>query len=337
MKRFALLFAIAGLALSQDGPYKILKSVKVGGEGGFDYVNADEAGRKLYVARSGPKARLTVYNLDTLAAEGVIEGVASHGAVVSAKSGHGFASSKPVTMFDSKTLAVIKKIDVEGNPDGLMYDPFNDRVYVLSHRAPNVTVINAADGTVAGTIDLGGAPEQGATDGKGKIYIDVEDKENIAVIDAKTMTFTAHYDVTGKGGTCAGLALDAKTAVLFAMCRNPANAVMLNAKTGNVISTLPIGASTDGAAFNPKTSEAFSSNADGTLNVIKVTGPASFVMEQTLKTMPGAKTMVLDGKTGHLFLIAAEFGPAPAPAQPGGRPARGPMVPDSFTILEVGK
>ena len=125
-------------------------------------------------------------------------------------------------MWDTKTLAPIKTIDVEGSPDGILYDPFNDRVYIFSHRAPNATVINAADGSVAGTIDLGGAPEQAASDGKGQIYVDIEDKGNIAVVDAKTMTVTAHYDLEGKGGTCAGLAMDAKNQILFATCRESA-------------------------------------------------------------------------------------------------------------------
>src|SRR5579883_2525088 len=192
-------------ALAQySGPYKILKSQKVGGVGGFDYVFADGPGRRLYVARSGNGARITVFNLDTLASDGEIPEVSAHGAVVSAKSHHGFASSKPVVMFDSKTLAIIKKIDVDGAPDGMLWDPFNDHVYVFSHRAPNATVINAADGAVLGTIDLGGAPEQAVSDGKGKIYVDIEDKGNIAVVDAKTMKVTAHYDLEGKGGVCAG-------------------------------------------------------------------------------------------------------------------------------------
>jgi uncharacterized protein YjiK len=342
------MYAIASLAVAmtgfaQSGPYKILKTAKVGGAGGFDYVNADASGRRLYVARSGTPARITVFNLDTLAPTGEIPDVGAHGAVVSTKSGHGFASSKPVTMFDPKTLAVIKKIEVEGNPDGMMYDPFNDRVWVLSHRAPHATVINASDGSIAGTLDIGGAPEQAATDGKGHVYIDVEDKDNIAVIDAKALTVTGHYDIAGKGGTCAGLALDAKNNVLFATCRNPANMVMVNAADGKIIATLPIGVGTDGAAFNPDTKEALSSQGDGTLTIVKENSPTSFEVEQTLTTMVSAKTLTLDSKTGHILLIGAEFAAPPAPATPppaggrGGRGGRGQMVPDSFTILEVGK
>ncbi len=339
----ALTFGIATLAfllLAQQaptgGPYKVLKTAKVGGAGGFDYINADEAGRKLYVARRGP-SRINVFNLDTLEPAGEIADVGAHGAVVSPKTGHGFASSKPVVMFDSKTLATIKNIDVDGNPDGLFYDSFNDRVYVLSHSAPNATVINAADGSIAGTIDLGGAPEQAASDGKGHVYVDIEDKANIAVVDAKTLAVTAHYDLQGKGAVCAGLAMDAKNNILFAACRNPQNMVIVNAGDGKILDVLPIGAGTDGAAFNPNTMEAFSSQGDGTLTVIKENSPSSFVVEQNVTTMPSAKTLTLDAKTNRVLLIGAEFGPPPASAPPGGRFFRGPMTPDSFSILVVGK
>ena len=336
---FAMVAAAACIvfAASNDGPYKVLKTAKVGGAGGFDYVNADEAGRRLYVARSGAEPRITVFNLDTLAPEGEIPGVGAHGAVVSDKSGHGFASSKPVTMFDSKTLAVIKKIDVDGNPDGLMYDAFNDRVYVLSHRAPNATVINASDGSVVGTIDLGGAPEQAASDGKGHIYIDIEDKANIAVVDAKTLAVTNHYDLEGKGAVCAGLAMDVRHNILYATCRNPHNMVILDAANGKILDALPIGEGTDGAVFNSKTGEAFSSQGDGTLTIIKENSPTSFAVEQTVQTTPSAKTLTLDPKTNHILLIAAEFGPPPSTSPPGGRGGRGQMVPDSFSILMVGK
>ena len=338
---------LAFLALAQQsGPYKVVKTAKVGGAGGFDYVYADADGRRLYVARTGPPAtaggapngRMTVYNLDTLESVGEIPGFNSHGAVVSVKSNHGFATSKPVTMFDPKALTVIKTIDVQGNPDGMLYDGFNDRVYILSHSAPNATVINAADGSVLGTIDLGGAPEQGVTDGKGHIYVDIEDKGNIAVVDAKTMTVTTHYDLQGKGGTCAGLAMDVKNGILFAACRNPQTMVILKAENGEIITTLPIGQGTDGATFNPNTMEAFSSQGDGTLTIVKENSPASFVVEQNLETMRGAKTLTLDSKTNRILLIAAEYAAPANPAPQGGRGfGRGQIVPDSFTILAVGK
>ena len=335
-----VLAAVASITLAQApnaGPYKVLKTVKVGGIGGFDYVNADSAARRLYVARSGQGSRITVWNLDTLESAGEIPMVTAHGVAIDPKSGHGFASSKPIMMFDTKTLATIKTIDVGGSPDGLLFDPYNARVHVLSHIPPYDTVINAADGTVAGTIDLGGQPEQAASDGNGKIYIDIEDKASIAVVDAKTMMVTGKYDLTGSGGTCAGLALDNKNHVLFAACRNPANMVVLNANDGKIITTFPLGTGTDGAVFNPSTMEAFSSNADGTLNIIKENSPTSFAAEQTLQTKVSGKTLAFDTKSNHIYIIAADFAPPTNPPAPGARGGRGPMVPDSFSILVVGK
>jgi DNA-binding beta-propeller fold protein YncE len=337
MRRLCLIFATA-LSLFAQGPYKVLKTAKVGGAGGFDYVYADSAGRRLYIPRTGnPEARITVFNLDTLESVGEIPETSARGAAVDPKSNHGFVTSKPVVMFDSKTLAVIKKIDVEGGPDGILFDPFNERTYIWSHSAPNATVINSKDGSIAGTIDLGGAPEQAVTDGKGHIYVDIEDKDTVAVIDAKTMTVTGHYDLAGKGGTCAGLAMDVKNQILFVACRKPQTMVIMSAKDGKIIDALPLGAGTDGAVFNPNTMEAFSSQGDGTLTVIKENSPTSFVVEQTVTTPVRAKTLTLDSKTNQILLISAEYTPPPATPPPGGRGGRGQMVPDTFSIVVVGK
>lgn len=343
-------FAFAAMAQSPaNGPNKVVQTAKTGGDGGFDYIYADSAGRRLYIPRTGQQnARIDVFNLDTLAPVGSVPNANARGAAVDTKSGHGFVSSSPVVMFDTKTLAVIKTIPVEGGPDGILGDPFNQRVYIFSHRAPNATVINAVDGAVVGTIDLGGAPEQAVTDGNGRIYVDIEDKDNIAVVDAKTMTVLAHYDIKEKGGGPGGLGIDAKNHILFAACHDPATMVILNADTGKIITALPLDGSTDGAGFNPNTMEAFSSQGNGTLTVIKENSPTSFVVEQTVKTMNGAKTMTIDTKTNRVLTMAAEYGPPPAapPAPPagvpgasGGRgrgPGRGPMLPDSFTILAIG-
>lgn len=334
---------LASLGLAQQaptgGPYKVLKTAKVGGAGGFDYVYADSDGRRLYIPRTGPTPRISVFNLDTLESVGEIPNASARGAAVDPKSNHGFASSKPVVMWDTKTLAVIKTIEVQDTaaPDGILFDPFNGRVWVFSHRAPNATIIDAKDGTVVGTLDLGGAPEQAVTDGKGHIYVDLEDKDQIAAVDAKTLTVTAHYDLAGKGGGPGGLGFDVKNHILFSSCHNPATMVILNSDDGKIIDALPIGSGTDGALFNPATMEAFSSNRDGTLTVIKENSPTSFVVEQNVTTMTSAKTLTLDSKTNHILLIAAEFTPPPTPPPAGGRGGRGQLVPDSFTILVVGK
>jgi hypothetical protein len=346
---FAALLSFACIAQAQDsGPYKVLKIQLVGGEGGFDYVTADSDGRNLYVARSGPAGHIGVFNLDTLAQVGDIPGTSAHGGAVDTATGHGFATSKPVTMFDAKTFAVIKKIDVQGNPDGYLNDTYNHHFYILSHSAPNITVLDDKDGSILGTIDIGGAPEQAATDGKGKIYVDIEDKSAIAVIDANTMKMVGKYDVSSKGGGCAGLALDAKNNILFAACRDNKNMVILSATDGHIITDLPIGNGCDGATFNPATMEAFSSQGDGTLTVIKEDSPTSFSVEQTVPTPARAKVLTLDANTNRIVTITAEYGPVPAAppagaaAPPAGAPAwmrgpRAPMIPGSFQIVVIGK
>ena len=333
----------ATVAMAQDKlggkVYAVVQTAKVGGGGGFDYVYADADQRRLYIPRTGldPGPRITVFDLDTLKQVGEISAVNARGVAVDPKSGHGFGTSKPVVMWDAKSLATLKTIDVGGNPDGILFDPFNGRVYVWSHTAPNATVIDAKDGTVVGTIDLGGAPEQAVTDGKGHIYVDIEDKDEIAVLDAKTMSVTGRYSLGGKGGTPAGLAFDVKNHILFAACRNPATMVMLNADDGKIIATVPVGAGTDGATFNPTTMEAFSSQGDGTLTVVKEESPTKFSVTQNVQTMVSAKTLTLDRKTNRILLIAAEFGPSAPPATPGGRVVRGPMVLGSFSIISVAK
>jgi DNA-binding beta-propeller fold protein YncE len=344
----ALLTPLSGFAQSADnGPYKVVKIQLVDGDGGFDYVTADPDGRNLYVARSGQAGHIGVFNLDTLAQVGDMTGVSAHGGAVDSASGHGFATSKPVTMFDGKTFAILKKIDVQGNPDGYLNDPYNHHFYILSHAAPNITVLDDKDGSILGTIDIGGAPEQSVADGKGKIYVDIEDKAAIAVIDADTMKMVGKYDLSSKGGGCAGLALDVKNDILFAACRDNKNMVILSATDGHIITDLPIGNGCDGAAFNPNTMEAFSSQGDGTLTVIKEDSPTSFRVEETVPTPARAKTLTLDPKTNQVYLITAEFGPVPAPPPnapppPAGTPAwmrgpRAPMIPHSFQILVVGK
>jgi hypothetical protein len=200
-----LLFPFATLVRAQDsGPYKVLRIQLVEGDGGFDYVTADPDGRNLYVARSGPAGHIGVFSLDALAQVGDIPGVSAHGGAVDTATGHGFATSKPVTMFDAKTFAILKKIDVQGNPDGYLNDSYNHHFYILSHSEPNITVLDDKDGSILGTIDIGGAPEEAATDGHGKIYVDIEDKAAIAVIDADTMKMVGRYDVSSRGAGCAG-------------------------------------------------------------------------------------------------------------------------------------
>jgi DNA-binding beta-propeller fold protein YncE len=292
------------------------------GTGGIDYVYADSDGRRLYVPRGN---EVLAFDLDTLKPAGSITNARAHGVAVDPESHHGFCSSSPVVMWDTKTLQTIKTIAVQGRPDGIVFEPLTKRIYVLSHAEPNATVIDSKDGSIVGTIDLGGAPEQAASDEHGHLYVDIEDKDNIAVVDVNTLKVTAHYDLGGKGHGPAGLGLDAKNHVLFAFCHEPATAVILSSDDGKIITSLPIGNGTDGGGFNPNTLEAFSSQGDGTLTIIKETSPTSFEVEQNIKTKPRAKTCTLDTKTDRIIVIAVERPPTPppaagAPATPENRP-----------------
>jgi DNA-binding beta-propeller fold protein YncE len=354
--KFARLLVVAGLGLlaacgatpsaSAADTYKIVNSSQTMGTGGIDYVYADNDGRKLYVPRGG---QILVFDLDTLKSVGTIGDSGGHGVAVDPKTHHGFSSRNPITMFDTTTLETIKSIKVEGRPDGILFEPGTERIYVFSHEAPNVTVIDPKDGSIAGTIDLGGSPEQAASDEQGHVYIDLEDKDSIAVVDAKTLKVTTTFPLGGKGGGPGGLGLDAKNHILFAMCHEPATCVVLSADDGKILATLPIGSGTDGGGFNPNTMEAFSSQRDGTLTIIKENSPTSFEVEQTVQTKPRAKTCTLDTKNDHIILITTEAAPTPAPAAgasatppananqagAGGRGGRG--GPGFLDILVVGR
>ena len=377
MRRLTLLLtaaiaALAPIVLAQSaGPYKVLKTAKVGGEGGTDYIYADTVGRRLYITRGATQAReatattpavpafekrLTIFDLDTLEPVGVIPGVGGNGATVCPKTGHGFTSDHPQpSMFDVKTMKLIKTIEVpQGfSADGIYCDTSNDRVYIGSHPTKSLLVVDAKDGTVLGNIDLGGTPEQTVGDGKGTVYQVLQDRPGgVAVIDAKTMKVTKTYPFGDNGG-CNGLALDVKNQILFAACaavgpapargtpgqpapagpppapdpnaKPPQTFVILSAKDGKILARLPLAGGSDGAAFNPATMEAFSTQGNGTMTIVKEKSPTSFEVEQDLKTWPsnGARTIAFDSKTGHLFAMASEIGPPPPPPPAGTPPPAG--------------
>ena len=357
---------IAQVSLAQqastDSPYKVTKAARVGGEGGTDYIYADVAGRRLYIPRGGARAvaatdstpakpavpgRITIFDLETIAPLGEIPGTGGNGVAVDPKAGHGFSSSKPVSMFDTRTMSLIKTIDVgAAQPDGILFDAYNDRVYVFSHPTKDATVIDSHDGTVLGTIDLGGVPEQGVADGKGMLYVVMQDAEgSVTAVDVKSMKAVAHYPFGDKGG-CNGLAMDVKNHVLFAACARSGNPpaqpaqpmmVILSADDGHILANLPLAGGSDGAAFNPATMEAFSTHGNGTLTVVKENSPTNFVVEENLQTMLGARTIAFDSKTNRILTMSVERGPAPPPPAGGGRGGQGVPVPGSFTILVIGK
>ncbi|MFI5227813.1 MAG: hypothetical protein ACHQWU_02015 [Gemmatimonadales bacterium] len=368
----ALSLAAAALPAQQpvsftETPYHVLSRARVGGEGRWEYIYADPIGRRLYIprspvraaaatdstpAREGVPARIEVFNLDDLKPAGEILTAPNsngQGVAVDPKSGHGFSSSRPqITMFDTKSLQLLKSIPIDSGvgPDGILFDSFNDRVYIFSHPTHDATVIDSKDGAVLGRIDLGGTPEQAVSDGHGKLYVVMQDVPGgVAVVDTKTMKTIAHYPFAD-AGRCNGLAIDTKNHVLFAACAVSGNPpaqppapvmVVLNANTGSILTPLPLAGGSDGAAFNPATMEAFTTQGNGTLTVVKEKSPTSFEVEQNLQTMNGARTIAFDPKTGHLFTMSQERGPAPPPPPGGGRGRFAPAIPGSFTILMIGR
>ena len=347
MKLLTQILSVAGIGLlagsvlaHADSPYKILDTVQLMGTGGIDYVYADNDGRKIYIPRGG---NTIVFGLDSHKYIGTITNIGGHGVAVDTASHHGFASAAKIGMFDTETMEKIKDIDVQGRPDGILFEPFTGKVLIFSHASPNVTLIDPKDGTVSGTLDLDGSPEQAQSDGQGHLYVDLEDKDKIAVVDLKAMKVTGNYDLQGKGGGPGGLGLDAKNHILFAMCHEPATCVVLNADDGTILATLPIGNGTDGGGFNPNTMEAFSTQGDGTLTIIKESDPKTFAVEQTVTTKSRCKTCTLDTKNNIIVTACIEplpgsVPPAPSTNAPAGERRRGfGRGPGNLDVLWVGR
>ncbi len=336
---------LAGNVPAQDAgaPYKVLDTTQLMGNGGIDYVYADNDGRRVYVPRG---ANTFVFDLDSHKYVGTITNLGGHGVAIDTKTHHGVSSSSPPALFDTETMQKLKNIEVQGRPDGILLEPLTDRIYILSHEAPSITAIDPKDGSVVGTVDVGGAMEQAQSDGQGKLYVDVEDEKKIAVVDVNTLKLITKYDLGEGAGEPGGLGLDIKNHILFAMCANPNVCVVVNADTGKVLATLPLGNGTDGGGFNPNTMEAFSSQRDGTLTIIKESSPTSFAVEQTVTTKTGCKTCSLDTKNNQIVLICTERAPqaavaAPAPSTnaPAGqrRGGGGRGGPGNLDVLWVGR
>src|SRR5215471_18026696 len=315
------LSAFLGLAQIAPGddsaakPYKILETTQIPAAGGIDYVTADSVNRRVYVACG--KA-VSVFDLDTYKLAGTLENASGHGVAIDPENHTGLVSGNPATFFDTKTLKVIKTLPAPG-ADGYIFDAQNHHFIISSHRAPNLLVVDSKDGSIVSKVEAIGpdganaAVEQGVSDGEGNLYFDVANAHHIAVVDAKTLKVTRHFDLGEKGNGPAGLAIDTKNHILFAMCRGgnggTPTCVILSAVDGKILATLPLAGSSDGAVFNPRTMEAFSSHGNGTLSVIKEKSPTEFVLEETVKTKAGAKTCTLDEKTDRVIVITRE--PAP--------------------------
>lgn len=365
MKKLFTILSLAGISLfagnvsaQTDAPYRVLDTVKLMGTGRIDYVTVDNDERRIYVPRG---TQTFVFDLDTHKYIGAITNIFGHGIAIDPKSHHGISSSPSPGMFDTETMQKIKSIDVPNRPDGILFEPLTGHVFVFSHAHPSVVVIDPKDGSIVGTVDIGDASEQvhmeqAQSDGQGHVYADIENEKKIAVIDVNTLKVTATYDLGDTAGEPGGLGLDVKNHILFAMCADPDVCVVVDANTGKVLDTLPIGGDTDGGGFNPNTMEAWSSQREGTLTIIKENSPTSFAVEQTVQTKPGCKTSSLDTKNNQIILICTErlaqtpmAGSAPTPnvtptlPAPGFPPAMNPPGgdrrggPGNLDVLWVGR
>ena len=308
-------------------PYKILATTQIPAAGGIDYVTADSVNRRAYVSCGNA---VSVFDLDTYKLAGTLPNAPGHGVAIDPENHTGLVSGNPATFFDTQTLKPIKTIPAPG-ADGYIFDSYTHRFVIGSHRSPNLLVVDSKDGSVVGTLEAIGpdggnaSVEQGVSDDAGHLYFDVANAHHIAVIDAKTLKVTGHFDLGEKGNGPAGLAIDTKNHILFAMCRGgnsgTPTCVILSAIDGKIITTLPLAGSSDGGGFNPRTMEAFSSHGNGTLSVIKEVSPTEFVVLETVQTKAGGKTCTVDTKTDRVIVITREADPAAAAAAPVPAPA----------------
>ena len=329
----AACFLLADLALAGSSGYHVVKTIPIGGPGRWDYDLVDSAARRVYVSH---QTHVVVLDADSYAVVGDIPNTLGvHGIAVASDLGRGFTSNgraNTITIFDLKTLKVISTVKSGGqNPDAIYYDAGSKRVFAFNGRSGNATAINAADGTVAGNIAVGGKPEFAAGDDKGHVYVNIEDKSELLEIDAQKLSVLHRWPLTGCKEP-SGLAIDQKNRRLFSVCGNK-KMVVVNADTGKVVATPAIGEDPDAAGFDPDTQLAFSSNGEsGDLTVIHQDSPDKYTVVDTVPTKKYARTMAIDFKTHNIFLPVAEF----EPVAPKGE-EEPPMKPNSFEVLLVGK
>lgn len=319
---------------ANDSQYRLVKKVHLKGEGFWDYLTVDDATNRLFVSHS---TMVQVVDTNSGKLIGTIPHTSGvHGIALAPDYNKGFISDgrdSSVTIFNLKTLKFIVKTAVTGvGPDAIMYDAFSHQVFVFNGRSSNATVIDAKTNKVTATIALDGKPEAPASDEKGLVYVNIEDKSEIAVINVKTLKVERNFSIA-PGEEPSGLAIDAETGRLFSVCRNKLM-VIADAQTGKVITTVPIGEHVDGAAFDPIMKRVYSSNGDGTVTVVQEINKDTFKVLENIKTQNGARTIALDVKTHHLYLPTAEFGPPAAPAK-GQRFVRPSIKPGSFVILDL--
>jgi YVTN family beta-propeller protein len=325
-------FLVAGLALAAPGAFHIARQIRIGGEGGWDYLTMDAAARRLYVSHA---TKVVVVDADAGTVVGEIPGTQGvHGIALAPKLNRGFTSNgraNSVTIFDLKTLKVLGQVKTGENPDAIQYEAVSNRVYTFNGHSKDATVLDAATGKVEATIPLGGKPEFSVADGAGKIYVNIEDTSEIAEIDARKMAVLRRYSLRPCESP-SGLAIDAQGRRLFSVCENKLM-VISDPDAGQVVASVPIGQGPDGAGFDAATRTAFSSNGEGTLTVVReVAGKWSVAAR--VATERGARTMTLDQKTHAIYLPTAHFGPAPTPTTETRHP-RPAIVPGTFKVLVV--
>ena len=324
-----------GLLVQSSTGYKVVGRYPIGGVGGFDYISIDSSARRLYVSHGTQVEVLDADNGKIIGTIADTPGV--HGAAIAAAFKHGFTSNgreHKVSMFDTTTLQLIKKIDVGRGPDGIYYDDRTKRVFTNNHGSHDITAIDASSGEVVGTVAAKGDGEQAIIGKDGLIYVNSEDTAEVIAFDPKSLEVKQRFPI-GVAKTPTGLAYDAKTNRLFIGCRNEPKMVVMDAATGKVINSFPIGAGVDYAGFDPDAHLIFFSCGDGNLSIYREKSADVYEDAGAVKTQPSAKTMAFDPKTKKIFLPAAEYSEGP-PAQPGGRPTR-TMKPGSFVIIVVGK
>lgn len=331
-----IIAAVPALAQAKGASgYHLLKKIEVGGEGGWDYLYADSDAHRLYVSHA---TKVVVIDTDKDAVIGEIPNTNGvHGIAIAEDLGRGFISDgrdNAVTIFDLKTLKPLDTVKAGKNPDAIIYDPATKRVFAFNGGSSDATVIEAESGQIAGTIALGGKPEFATADGKGMVFVNLEDKSEVVQIDSRKLTAGAHWPIA-PGEEPSGMAIDRKAHRLFLVCSNKMM-IVLNADNGKVVANLPTGEGTDAASFDPETKLAFSSNGEGTLTVIREDGNDKFSIAENVATQRGARTMTLDTKTHKVYLPTAQFGTPPAPTADRPHP-RAPVVPNSFVVLVYGK
>lgn len=326
-------------AAQSDAPgasgYHLLKTIKLGGQGFWDYLAFDSPTRRLFISRGD---KVVVLNVDTEKVEGEIPDTTGvHGIALAPDLGKGFTSNGgagTVSIFDLKTLQVLGQAQAGKNPDAIVYDPASKRVFTMNGRSDDSTAIDGKTGMVAGTITLGGRPEFTAADGRGHIYVNLENKNEELQIDSRKLTITARWPMAPCESP-SGLTIDPKHHRLFAGCHNKMMAV-IDTDNGKVIATPAIGVGVDANRFDPGTGFAFASCGDGTLTVVHEDSPDKFSVVEDVKTQARARTMALDPKTHEVFLVTADFAPMTPPAP--GQPRRFPdVVPGSFVVLVFGR